>query len=231
MELVIQKAQEKVKRVLRRKWLQHGLKTVSNNDNHDGLEKIYRITDPWNLDSPREHMRFELTNREIEKRFGKVGRMLEIGSSEGLQSTYLSKLCDSLDGVEVSATALERAKQRLPNANFYLGDLSQQPWKEETDRYDLVVACEVLYYISDIKKTLETMSRIGKACFITFFTPEAYKLSDIVDSIPGVEKDWISHDNTTWLIASWKNVRNTATAIASALLIPFEYLMPVATMI
>ncbi len=231
MELVIQKAQEKVKRVLRRKWLQHGLKTVSNNDNHDGLEKIYRITDPWNLDSPREHVRFELTNREIEKRFGKVGRMLEIGCSEGLQSTYLSRLCNSLDGVDVSPTALARAKQRLPNANFYLGDLSQQPWNEETDRYDLVVACEVLYYISDVKKMLQTMNRIGKACFITFFTPEAHKLSDIVDSIPGVEKDWISHANTTWLTASWKNVRNTITAAAGTLLIPFEYLMPVATMI
>lgn len=231
MELDIQKTQEKVIRVLRRKWLQHGLNTVSNNDNHDGLEKIYRIPDPWNLDSPREHMRFELTNREIEKRFGKVGSMLEIGSSEGLQSTYLSKLCESLHGIEVSATALQRASQRLPNANFYLGDLSQQPWNEETDRYDLVVACEVLYYISDVKKTLQMMSRLGKACFITFFSPEAYKLSDIVDAIPGVEKDWISHANTTWLTASWRNVRNTIAATAGVLLIPFEYLMPVAAMV
>jgi 2-polyprenyl-3-methyl-5-hydroxy-6-metoxy-1,4-benzoquinol methylase len=231
MLIDIEKVQGKAQRYIRRKWLQRGLKEVSNNDNHDGLEKIYRIIDPWNLDCPREHMRFVLTNREIEKRFGKVGRMLEIGCSEGLQSTYLNKLCESLDGIEVSPTALARAKRRLPTANFHLGDLSQQPWKDETDRYDLVVACEVLYYVSDVKSMLQTMNRIGKACFVTFFTPEAHKLTEIVESIPGVEKDWISHDNTTWLIASWRNVRNAVAALAGMLLTPLEYLMPAAAII
>lgn len=223
MNLDLQLVQQKAKRVLRRKWLQHGLKNVTNNDNHEGLEWIYKIRDPWNLDSPREHIRFELTNTEIEKHYGKVDRMLELGSSEGLQSCYLSKLCNTLDGVDVSPTAVKRAQQRLPDANFYVGDLTSQPWAHEENRYDLVVACEVLYYIEDVKKTLHTMNRLGKSCFVTFFTPEAYKLSAIVESIPGVQKNWLSHDGTTWLVAHWRKTRELFSAAIAALIVPFEY--------
>ncbi len=222
MNLDLQLVQQKAKRVLRRKWLQHGLKNVTNNDNHEGLERIYRIRDPWNLDSPREHIRFELTNGEIEKNFGKVGRLLEIGSSEGLQSTYLRKLCNDLDGVDVSPTAVKRAKERLPDANFYVGDLESQAWAQEENRYDLVVACEVLYYIEDVKKTLQTMNRLGKSCFITFFTPEAHKLSAIVESIPGVQKNWLSHAGTTWLVAHWRKTREILSALLAALIVPLE---------
>lgn len=222
MNLNLQQVQQKAKRVLRRKWLQHRLKNVTNNDNHQGLERIYKIRDPWNLDSPREHVRFELTNREIEKHFGKVDSMLELGSSEGLQSSYLSKLCNKLEGVDVSPTAVNRARQRLPDANFYVGDLTSQSWADEENRYDLVVACEVLYYIEDVKTTLRTMNHVGKSCFVTFFTPEAHKLSAIMESIPGVQKNWLSHEGTTWLVAHWRKARELFSAAVAAFIVPFE---------
>lgn len=196
---------ERIKNVLRRRWLHYGLRDISNNDNHQGLERLYRVQDPWSLDSHREHIRFALTNREITNAFGKVGSLLEIGSGEGFQSTYLCRICDELWGVEVSKTAVTRAQARLPDAKFFAGDIHSQPWSQEAKSFDLVVACEVLYYISDIKGTLDTMSRLGKACFVSFFSPEVYKLTELIEAIPNVRKNWIAHDRTTWLLAYWSN--------------------------
>lgn len=200
----LQEVRQKVRRVIKRRWLHHGLRVVSNNDNHEGLERIYRVQDPWMLDTPREHVRFELCNREIERRVGRVDRVLEIGSGEGLQSAYLLKLCNSLDGVEVSPTAVGRARRSVQGANFYVGDLESQPWALDANRYDLAVACEVLYYVSDVARTLKTMSTVAKACFVTFYSPEAYKLAAVLERIPGVEKTWLSHDGAVWLVAFWR---------------------------
>jgi hypothetical protein len=152
---------QKANRVLRRQWLKYTLRNVSNNDNHAGLERIYRVPDPWNLDSPRERARFEATNAMISRNFGTVGNLLEIGSGEGLQSSYLRQVCRTLHGVEVSPTAVARARERLPDAHFVAGDLFQQDWLKQGRRFDLVVACEVLYYVADLDATLAEMNRLG----------------------------------------------------------------------
>lgn len=200
----------KANRVFRRQWLKYSLRNVSNNDNHRGLDRIYMVPDPWNLDSPREHARFEATNAIIRRHFGEVGELLEIGSGEGLQSSYLSKICRKLHGVEVSATAVERARQRLPGAHFEAGDLLQQQWLKQRRRFDLVVACEVLYYVADLEATLAEMNRLGDACLVTFFTGEAYKLAARLERINGVQKEWFYYDGVTWLMVWWRNPASDA---------------------
>ena len=196
---------QKANRVLRRQWLKYTLRNVSNNDNHAGLERIYMMPDPWNLDSPREHARFEATNALITRHFGTVGDLLELGSGEGLQSAYLRRVCRNLHGVEVSPTAVARARRRLPEAHFESGDLFQQDWLRQDRRFDLVVACEVLYYVADLDATLAEMNRLGDACIVSFFAPEAYKLSARLERIGNIQKDWFHFDGVTWLMAWWKN--------------------------
>jgi SAM-dependent methyltransferase len=205
----------KANRVLRRQWLKYTLRNVTNNDNHAGLERIYTIPDPWSLDSPREHVRFEATNRLIKRNFGDLGDVLEIGSGEGLQSSYLRQICTNLHGIDVSPTAVARARRRLPDVHFESGDLFHQDWLKQRDRrFDLVVACEVLYYIADLEATLAEMNRLGDACFVSFFTGEAYKLCARMDRIEGVHKDWYHFDGITWLFAWWKNPPRGADRIA-----------------
>ena len=203
--LEINDLRRKANRVLRRQWLKYSLKNVTNNDNHEGLDRIYRVADPWNLDSPREHARFEATNGMIRRHFGNVGDLLEIGSGEGLQSTYLSRVCRNLHGVEVSPTAVARARKRLPQARFESGDLHTQDWLKHGRRFDLVVACEVLYYVSDLDATIAEMNRLGDACLVSFFTGEAYKMASKLDRIEGVQKEWFCYDGVTWLMAWWRN--------------------------
>jgi 2-polyprenyl-3-methyl-5-hydroxy-6-metoxy-1,4-benzoquinol methylase len=196
---------QKANRVLRRHWLKYTLRNVSNNDNHAGLERIYMMPDPWNLDSPKEHARFAATNGVIQRNFGTVGDILEIGSGEGLQSTYLHKVCRNLHGIEVSPTAVARARKRLPDAHFEAGDLAQQDWLKQGRRFDLVVACEVLYYVADLDATLEQMNQLGDACLVSFFSAEAHKLVGTLERIPNLQKDWFCFDGVTWLMAWWKN--------------------------
>lgn len=199
------KLREKARRVARRRWMQHNLREISDNDNHAGLERLYKVTDPWSLDSPLEHARFVATNNAIEANFGKVDTLLEIGCSEGVQSTYLRRLCNTLHGIEVSATALERAKLRIPDAHLSVGDLTQQRYLEDGQHFDLVVACEVLYYVKDVRGTIDLMNHVGDACFVTFFAPEARKLTAVVEEMPQVTKSWFVHEGVTWLMAWWRN--------------------------
>src|SRR5688572_20569208 len=112
--LDLDKLRQRALRLTRRSWMKHALRNVSNNDDHQGLERAYRLKDPWNLDSPMEHARFAATSSLLSQRFGRVNDLLEIGCGEGLQSTYLQELTERLHGIDVSATAIERARARLP---------------------------------------------------------------------------------------------------------------------
>lgn len=196
---------QKARRVARRVWMKQALRGISDNDAYDRLERVYRITDPWNLDSPIEHARFAATNEILSARFGKVGDLLEIGCGEGAQSAYLQQVTQRLHGIDVSPTAVARAQERLPNARFYAGDLAHQAWNEDGTHFDLAVACEVLYYVRDVRGTLQLMNRLANNCFVSFFSPEAHKLSDLIQEIPGVERTWRSHGGFTWLMAWWEN--------------------------
>lgn len=186
-------------------WRRLLLPKIKDNDNHVGLNQLYAMNDPWQMSSAKEQARFIQTNDVILRKFGRVGSILEIGCGEGHQSEHLSKLCDRLDGVDVSQRAIGRAKERVPTGRFGVGDIHTLPWSlEPGETYDLVVACEVLYYVSDIKKTLDGMSRIGRGCLVTFFAPSARRVAMHVDSISGAEKGWIHHDPETWLWALWR---------------------------
>jgi cyclopropane fatty-acyl-phospholipid synthase-like methyltransferase len=175
------------------------------------LEHAYLVPDPWNLASEVEQARFRATNKAILAQFGKVGTLLEIGSGEGHQSQYLTEVCDRLYGVEVSQRALSRAQARVPNAEFSLGDFTAQPWVGTSHRFDLVVACEVAYYFQDIRRMFALMSQHGDACFVSFFSPAVRKVGHFIDEIPNVQKGWIHHGSSSWLLAWWRNAAVTAT--------------------
>lgn len=201
----LDKFRRKAVKAMKRGWMKIALREISDNDNHAELDRVYRVPDPWNLDSPTEHVRFESTNRVIERNFGKVGDLLEIGCGEALQSEYLQRLCQRLHGLDVSATAVQRARERIPAATFEVGDLGQQPWVHQGRRFDLAVACEVLYYISDVPATFEHMNRVADACFVTYLSSAGHKLDAVIDAIPGVRKDWSNYGGNCWLMAWWRS--------------------------
>lgn len=186
-------------------WRRYAMRNISSNDNHAGLEKLYALPDPWGMTTEREQSRFRQTNQVIESLAGRVGTMLELGSGEGHQSEHLARLCRQLDGLEISERAVGRARERLPQCRFGVGDMSALPWPlPPGERYDLVVACEVLYYFSDIEQTVARMSRLGRACFVTFFAPSARRVAQHLEPIPGMQRGWIFHEPYAWLWAYWE---------------------------
>lgn len=196
---------ELLRTFVRRTWMKYALKGVGGNDAHDRLERAYRIRDPWKLDSAPEHHRFAETNRILVREFGRPERLLELGSGEGLQSAALSGVCARLTGVEVSPTAVARARERLPAATFCVGDLFAQPWSETAGAFDVVVACEVLYYLSDVPRTLDRMERLARqGCLVTYFAPAERRVGAAVAARRGVERERIRAGETEWVVAWWR---------------------------
>lgn len=186
-------------------WRRYALRNVRSNDNHAGLDKLYALRDPWGMTTEHEQSRFRQTNAVIDSLVGRVGTLLEVGSGEGHQSEHLARLCERLDGLDVSQRAVSRARDRLPQCRFGVGELSAMPWSmQEGERYDLVVACEVLYYLKDIRQAVDTMSQLGRSCLVTFFCPAVRLVAQHVESIPGLQRGWIYHAHDAWLWAFWQ---------------------------
>lgn len=195
----------KLRKATRRAWMKYAMRGVGGADNYERLELAYRLGDPWNMDSGVEQARFAATNALVERAFGRVGSLLEVGCGEGHQTLALRELADEVHGIDVSPTAIERARERVPGAHFAAADIDHQPWGDEAGRFDLVVACEVLYYIRDIPATLARMSHLGQACMVTFFAPAVGRVGPHLEDIPGLQKDWIHHEGVTWLACWWRN--------------------------
>ena len=111
----------------------------------------------------------------------------------------------SAPGATYVLTGLQRARVRLPQAHFAAADLFRQPWGEERHRFDLVTACEVLYYLSDPAATIARMRHLGRAGLVTFFAPACGRVGPHVEAIPGLQKTWIHHGGTAWLIGWWRD--------------------------
>jgi SAM-dependent methyltransferase len=193
-----------VKRLARKVWRRLVAKNLTASDDYERLNRFYAMEDPWEMGSAREQLRFAQTNAVIEDRLGHVGSVLEIGCGEGHQSLHLARICDRVTGIDVSERAIARARSRMPGAEFLVGDVASL--SSGGRRFDLVVACEVLYYVKDIPATLARMSELGSSCLVTFFCPSARIVAPHLESIPLVERGWIFGDPYAWLYAFWRPV-------------------------
>lgn len=194
----------KAGKAVRRLWMKYAMRGVTVADNYTRLNLAYSLADPWNMDSALERARFEATNEMVNRNFGPVHSLLEIGCGEGHQSAHLRLLADRIYGIDVSARAIERARLRVPDGTFAACDIAGQPWGDEVGRFDLVVACEVLYYIKDIPATVARMRHLGRGGFVTFFAPAMGIVNPHLGGIPGIQKDWMQAYGTTWLAAWWR---------------------------
>ena len=167
------------------------------------LNTVYRMPDPWRMALEAEQFRFAETNRLIREQFGRVRSILEVGCGEGHQSLYLQRMCDCLTGLDVSARAVKRAGRRCPPANFLVGDLYAQEVSVLAP-FDLVVACEVLYYMSDLPSTLQRIRTIGRSCLLTYFEAEGETLDQHVgEFLPGACGQIIEFEQRRWRARWW----------------------------
>ncbi|MDX2334339.1 class I SAM-dependent DNA methyltransferase [Brevundimonas vesicularis] len=105
--------------------------------------------DPWDLaSSPYETAKFDRTIAALSTRRAAVA--LEVGCAGGVLTERLSAVCDRLLAIDVSPTALERARQSLSGRRKVRFAAAAFPREcPVLDGLDLVVLSEVAYYWSD----------------------------------------------------------------------------------
>ena len=168
------------------------------------FNRLYLVRDPWSLGRQSEKFRFGVTNRVIVENFGRPANLLEIGCGEGLQSIELRHVCDRLYGIDVSGRAVKRAKRWCPQATFAVGDMYSLPQSIPLKRFDLVTACEVLYYMADVAGALSRLSELGRACVVSYYDGGREMLDAHVRKISGVQVENISYEDTSWTLAWWR---------------------------
>ncbi|MCH8011768.1 MAG: class I SAM-dependent methyltransferase [Candidatus Marinimicrobia bacterium] len=177
------------------------LKTV-NLGKKKRFELIYSfLKDPWNMDSKKEQYRFLKTNLIISESMQHLDSILEIGCGEGHQSVYLSQLCDKLYGIDISQIAIKAAKRKCPTGIFEVADIINVDPKEQ--QYELVVACEILYYLKDIEKAIKLMSHLGRYCLVTYLESHESVFGRFIEPIEGVKYEVIHGSTANWKVAYW----------------------------
>ena len=175
-------------------------------DNHSRLNALYYMQDPWGFTDVREEERFTETNRIFLREFGQVGSLLELGCAEGHQSVHLMRVCRQLYGLDVSAKAVRRARRRCPGAKFEVGDLtSPTRFAGAHERFDAVVACEVLYYVGDVTLTLRRLAELGRACLVTYYSVHGKRLDKELTSMKFARQETIHSQDRSWSVVWWRN--------------------------
>ena len=157
--------------------------------------------DPWNLAT--EDYRFAETNRLIAERFNRVNRLLEIGAGEGHQTRWLTRIADHVTGVDLSPAALERARQKAPEATLAEARLPELDLPADVVPFDLAVACEVLYFADDIGQAVTRMRALAPRGLVSGLEKKWRRFGPAVADLPGLQMDRIVEGDTVWLVAIW----------------------------
>ena len=107
--------------------------------------KYQQSADPWNFGgSAYELERYDMTMQALAGRRFRYG--FEPGCSVGVLTERLARVCDRVDAVDLSATAVKAAQARcagLENVRVRTGSLADPLSEAE---FDLVVLSEIGYY-------------------------------------------------------------------------------------
>jgi ubiquinone/menaquinone biosynthesis C-methylase UbiE len=167
-------------------------------------ERLYATENPWRFDIPSEIHRFEETNRIIREMMDPPETILEIGSGEGDQTEWLLKLADRVQGVDISPTAIGRARSRFagnPKVSFRAGKL---PEIGVDEHFDLVTAFEIIYYVKDIPRALDMMDRLGQRRIVSVHWPQVRVLDEFLFPTRDASRQIITwEDKPRWLVAWW----------------------------
>lgn len=123
-------------------------------------EKFYEKENPWGLDGiERDLTRIKIINDCFKEKNFRNG--IDIACGEGFLLNKLNFI-RSKSGVDISKTAINRAKKKYPKINFYVGNpfLEFKIYK----KFEFVSCFEALYYPSSLKerkKALKNLMQYG----------------------------------------------------------------------
>lgn len=112
------------------------------------FEDIYRKDpDPWKFaSSSYELERYEASLKCLGSR--RFNRCFEPGCSIGVLTRRLARICDRVHAMDLSPTAVERAKERCAGLENITIECGALPTKIPEGIFDIVVFSEIGYYFS-----------------------------------------------------------------------------------
>jgi 2-polyprenyl-3-methyl-5-hydroxy-6-metoxy-1,4-benzoquinol methylase len=168
------------------------------------MDRLYLLEDPWQLASAREHGRFALTNAVIAEIAPDCAALLEIGSGEGEQTAHLLKVARSVTGIEVSQAAVDRARLAVSHAEFLVGCAEDAPALLGGRRFDIVTACEMLYYAPDVRQVLDTLKRLAPRVLVTVYDKRAQGFASHFEGAGWSRLEDMVIEGTRWYCHVWR---------------------------
>jgi len=101
-------------------------------------------------------------------------KILDVGCGKGSFTQFLKKCNNNVTGIDISATAIERAKARYSDIDFKKVDISVADWDQLIGGggYDLIICLELLSYIENWRMLLGKFSEMASYILIKLFIPE-----------------------------------------------------------
>lgn len=112
------------------------------------FEKMYQdFNDPWEQTSREEWASEKAVALNLIKKI-RAKKVIELGCGLGHFTDKIQKLNVEVLGVDVSNTAIEKAKSQYPDCNFLVGDILDFSIYREF-KPDVIVMAEITWYVLD----------------------------------------------------------------------------------
>ncbi|SMY09297.1 class I SAM-dependent DNA methyltransferase [Flavimaricola marinus] len=190
--------------VLAKLWKRLMLRGSEFGGSYGKLRLLYSLEDPWDMASPREQHRFAQTLAQLQSMAPRFGSVLEFGCGEGHQSLSLIGISDRLHGVDISPAAVARAGNRCPQASFEVAALEDALTIIPDQRFDLITACEVLYYAMDIDDILGKLQSRTDRLYVSNYKPRSDKMRASFAGDGWRRLEDIRFEDTVWECFVWE---------------------------
>lgn len=187
-------------------WVRYWLRRSDFAGRYRDLQRLYATRDPWNLLSDQEQHRYAEVNAMIRSFAPGCRSLLELGCGEGFQTRRLLEVSEAVAGIDVSEKAIARARQYVPTAELQVGKAEDAARLFAGRQFDLVTACEVLYYSNDIARTIEDVQSLANRVLVTNYSGLANLMRSHFTGPGWSRLPDIVFGDTTWECYIWQRL-------------------------
>ncbi len=138
------------------------------------FEEMYEHEDVQGYDSwGSEDMTLFFKNmaRSVLDRYS-FKRILDAGCGKGTFTQFLKKENNYVLGLDISSTAIAKAKQRCPGVEFLTLPIENLIHNFPWEKFDLILSREVLSYMENWRQVLAALATRTEFLFISLYIPE-----------------------------------------------------------